>query len=45
MCPGRHLAVTEILGFVSAVFLGFEISPTEGEWKLPKKDGDYFLGQ
>jgi cytochrome P450 len=44
MCPGRYLAVTEILGFVSAVILGFEISPVEGEWKLPKKDSRPFPG-
>jgi cytochrome P450 len=42
MRPGRYLAVTEILGFVSAVILGFEISLAESEWKLPKKDSRPF---
>jgi cytochrome P450 len=44
ICPGRYLAVTEILGFVSAVILGFEISPAEGESKLPEKDSRPFAG-
>lgn len=42
MCPGRYLAVTEILSFVPVVILGFEISPVESEWKLPKTDGRSF---
>lgn len=44
MCPGRHLAVTEILGFISAFILGFDMSPVEGKWKLPEKDSRPFPG-
>ena len=37
LCPGRHLAHTEILGFVAAIILGFEITPKTGEWVMPAK--------
>lgn len=37
LCPGRHFASTEILGFVSALVMGFEIAPAGGgPWVLPK---------
>jgi hypothetical protein len=44
MCPGRYLAVTEILGFVSAFIIGFDMSPVDGKWKLPEKDSRPFPG-
>ena len=37
LCPGRHFAGTEILGFVSALIMGFEVAPADGgEWKMPR---------
>ena len=36
LCPGRHFASTEILGFVAAMIMGFDMAPAEGEWVIPK---------
>jgi hypothetical protein len=38
MCPGRHFAFTEIMSLVAVLVMGFDISPVEGEWKLPRQD-------
>jgi hypothetical protein len=32
LCPGRHLAFTEILTFVATVILGLDIKPENGVW-------------
>ena len=41
MCPGRHFAQAEILGFVAMVILRFDIDPVEGgELKVPEKKDD-----
>ena len=36
--PGRHFAFIEILSFVSMVVIGYDITPEDGVWELPKKD-------
>jgi len=37
LCPGRHLAFTEITAFVAMVIYGFEISMADGStWEVPK---------
>lgn len=39
ICPGRHFAQTEIVGFAAAVLLGFEItSLSGGTISLPQKN-------
>lgn len=44
LCPGRHFASTEILGFVSALVMGFEIAPAGGgPWVLPKSMGSRLM--
>lgn len=41
LCPGRHFAQAEILGFVAMVILRFDIDPVEGgELKVPEKKDD-----
>lgn len=38
ICPGRHFAQSEIVGFVAAVVMAFDIqSPGSGGLKLPKR--------
>ncbi|KAK3315648.1 cytochrome P450 [Apodospora peruviana] len=44
MCPGRHFASHEVLGFVGTVFLGWDMEPVvdgneeKGGWKVPEMD-------
>lgn len=42
LCPGRHLAFSEIITFVGIVFMAFDIAPVDvkpgAAWKLPEKD-------
>lgn len=36
LCPGRHLAMTEILALTAALIHGFDIAPKNSIWCLPK---------
>jgi hypothetical protein len=38
LCPGRHLAHTEILGFAALMILGFDLESKTGKWELPEKN-------
>ena len=39
LCPGRHLAVTEILTFVALLVMRFEMTPANAvDWKVPEPD-------
>lgn len=35
MCPGRHLATTEIMALVALMVLQFDIIPIAGKWNEP----------
>ncbi|KAI1821852.1 cytochrome P450 [Xylaria intraflava] len=36
VCPGRHFALNEILSILIIMVLKYDISPVQGEWKMPK---------
>lgn len=36
VCPGRHLAASEVQSFLVMMLLRFDVSPVRGEWVLPK---------
>lgn len=38
LCPGRHFAFVEILSFASMIVMGYDMTPENGVWALPKKD-------
>lgn len=39
ICPGRHFAQSEILGFEAAIVMGFDLEePTGGIFELPKRN-------
>lgn len=35
LCPGRHFASTEILGFAILMALQFDVTPASGKWVRP----------
>lgn len=35
LCPGRHFATNEVLAAVAVFIARLDMSPVEGEWKLP----------
>ncbi|KAL3421063.1 hypothetical protein PVAG01_07508 [Phlyctema vagabunda] len=38
ICPGRRLAMTQILSFTAALICGYDIRPKSGRWYLPKRN-------
>ena len=38
LCPGRHLAFSEIITFVATLVLGFDIKPQNGAWPTLELD-------
>jgi cytochrome P450 len=38
LCPGRHLAFTEIITFVATLVLGFDVKPENGAWPSLERD-------
>lgn len=36
LCPGRHFAMTEVLGFAALVIMRFDLIPAEGTWTALK---------
>ena len=38
LCPGRHFAFNEILTFVIAVVVGFDVTPRGERWTIPEMD-------
>ncbi|KAF2155877.1 putative cytochrome P450 [Myriangium duriaei CBS 260.36] len=38
LCPGRHFATNEVLGFVAAFIARLDMIPVAGEWRLPAAD-------
>lgn len=36
MCPGRNFATAEIYGFVTALLLGYNVEPLDGNWDTYK---------
>jgi cytochrome P450 len=44
LCPGRHLAFTEITGFVAMLLYGFELSTSDGGILPVPKGGFQRLG-
>ncbi|MCJ1470534.1 hypothetical protein MMC07_009180 [Pseudocyphellaria aurata] len=38
LCPGRHFATNEVLAVVSMFVMRYDMTPTDGEWSLPKTD-------
>ena len=36
LCPGRHFATNEVLAVVSMFVMRYDLTPTGGEWYLPK---------
>lgn len=36
LCPGLHFATNEILAVVSMFIMRYDMTPTDGEWSLPK---------
>ena len=40
LCPGRHFASAEILGLVALLLWRFQISPTGGQWIIPRPKQD-----
>lgn len=44
LCPGRHFATNEVLAVVSMFIMRYDLTPTEGEWSLPKTDNTNLAG-
>ena len=38
LCPGRHFAFNEIMTFMIAVVVGFDVKPRGDGWTIPKMD-------
>lgn len=36
LCPGRHLAVREIVSILAIIILKYDIEPRDGHWKMPE---------
>ena len=36
LCPGRHFATTEVLAVVTMFIMRYNMTPTTGEWSMPK---------
>ncbi|KAI1746709.1 cytochrome P450 [Xylaria castorea] len=36
LCPGRHFAINEILGFLIIMILGYDVKVLDGIWEVPK---------